>query len=174
MKRPALVIFSGLPGVGKTTIAKALAANVNAFYLRIDTIEQALVRSSLNIIDTGDAGYEVAYAVAADHLRLNHIVVADSVNCIAVTQEAWRNVAQKNNATAIDIEVICSDTDEHRRRVETRIADIEDHVLPTWDDILERQYEPRHDERIVLDTFIMNLDKCVQKIIKNLQQPRGL
>ena len=37
-----LIIFSGLPGSGKSTIAQALAKQLNALYLRIDTIEQAI------------------------------------------------------------------------------------------------------------------------------------
>ena len=36
-----LIVFSGLPGTGKTTIAKALAAATAAVYLRVDTIEHA-------------------------------------------------------------------------------------------------------------------------------------
>ena len=37
-----LVVFSGLPGTGKTTIASQLARQTGAAYLRIDVIEQAL------------------------------------------------------------------------------------------------------------------------------------
>ena len=37
-----LIIIGGLPGVGKTTLAKAAAREWEAVYLRVDTIEQAL------------------------------------------------------------------------------------------------------------------------------------
>ncbi|EEQ16447.1 Uncharacterised protein [Yersinia frederiksenii] len=37
-----LIIFSGLPGTGKSTIAHLLAERLKAVYLRIDTIEQAI------------------------------------------------------------------------------------------------------------------------------------
>ncbi len=37
-----LIVFSGLPGTGKTTIAQAVVRRCGAVYLRIDTIEQAL------------------------------------------------------------------------------------------------------------------------------------
>ena len=37
-----LYIFGGLPGTGKTTLARYLAHHQRAVYLRIDTIEQAL------------------------------------------------------------------------------------------------------------------------------------
>ncbi|WP_407644301.1 AAA family ATPase [Entomomonas moraniae] len=35
-----LIIFSGLPGCGKSSISSELAKQLNAIYLRIDTIEQ--------------------------------------------------------------------------------------------------------------------------------------
>ncbi len=35
-----LIIFSGLPGSGKSTIARTLSERLNAVYLRVDTIEQ--------------------------------------------------------------------------------------------------------------------------------------
>lgn len=35
-----LIVMSGLPATGKTTISRALASQINAVHLRIDTIEQ--------------------------------------------------------------------------------------------------------------------------------------
>lgn len=37
-----LIVFSGLPSTGKTTVASDLATRTSAVYLRIDTIEQAV------------------------------------------------------------------------------------------------------------------------------------
>lgn len=37
-----LITFGGLPGTGKTTIAKQLSRRISATYLRIDTLEQGL------------------------------------------------------------------------------------------------------------------------------------
>ena len=48
MSVPAtLIIFSGLPAAGKTTLARILATQLDALYLRIDTIEQSLRDSPL-------------------------------------------------------------------------------------------------------------------------------
>lgn len=67
---PALIIFGGLPGTGKTTLARALAGQLAALYLRIDSIEQALRGSAAFAGELLDAGYRVAYAVARDNLTL--------------------------------------------------------------------------------------------------------
>lgn len=40
-----LIVLSGLPGAGKSTIARALAEAIGAAWLRIDTIEMAIRES---------------------------------------------------------------------------------------------------------------------------------
>lgn len=42
----------------------------------------------------GPAGYIVCYAIASQNLRLGLDVVADTVNPIQVTRQAWRNLAE--------------------------------------------------------------------------------
>src|SRR5688572_33309530 len=90
-----LVVFGGLPGTGKTTLARQVADRLGATYLRIDTIEQAL-RSALGLgDDVGSAGYDIAYAVSEINLTLGRTVVADCVNPLPVTRAAWRDVAAR-------------------------------------------------------------------------------
>ena len=60
-----LIVLSGLPGVGKTTIARELACSLAAVYVRIDSIEQALRQAGLAV---EAEGYAVAHAVAADNV----------------------------------------------------------------------------------------------------------
>jgi predicted kinase len=69
-------------------------------------------------------GYSVAYAIAEDNLRLGRIVIADCVNPWPLTRDAWRSVADRAGARAVEVEIVCSDRAEHRRRVESRAADI--------------------------------------------------
>jgi predicted kinase len=147
-----LIVFGGLPGTGKTTLARAIAEERRATLLRIDTIEQALRESGLVGEDLGPAGYMVAYALADSNLRLGRTVVADSVNPHKLTRDAWRDVATAVACPLVEIEVICSDAEEHRRRVESRLTDIAGLKLPTWQDVVDRDYEPWDRERIVVDT----------------------
>src|SRR5579863_4669568 len=111
-----LIIFGGLPGTGKTTIARELARQFGAMHLRIDSIEQA-IRDCVPVGSLFDeAGYRVAYALAEDNLRIGRTVIADSVNPLAVTRDAWLAVGRRAQAATVEVEVICSDLREHRAR----------------------------------------------------------
>lgn len=156
IRGPALIVFGGLPGTGKTTLARHLATHLHAVYLRIDTIEQALRNE--NVLKTGHEGYMTAYAVAEDNLQAWNVVVADSVNPVPATREAWRGMALRNSARLIEIEVTCSDTAEHKRRVETRKADIAGHKLPTWQEVTSREYHPWGTTDFRVDTAAKEID----------------
>jgi predicted kinase len=160
-----LIALSGLPGTGKTTIARELARELAAVYLRIDLIEES-IRSDGRPVE--GEGYSVAYAVAEDNLRLGRIVVADCVNPWPLTRNEWRAVAERTGVAVLDVELVCSDAHEHRRRVETRAADITNHTLPTWQDVVERDYRPWDRERTVLDTARLSVEQSVRTIMAKI------
>lgn len=150
-RQPALVIFSGLPGTGKTTLARGLTKRIGAVYLRIDTIEQAL-RDAGASNDDSPAGYLTGYAIARDNLDLGNTVVADSVNATHITRDAWRAVAEQSNALDIEIEVICSDQSVHRQRVESRSTDVVGLTKPNWHATITRTYDLWERSHIIIDT----------------------
>jgi len=160
-----LIVFSGLPGVGKTAIARELARATGAVHLRIDSIEQAMRASGQRV--EGE-GYAVAYNVAADNLSLGLMVIADCVNPWPQTRAAWRSVAVRARAGVLEVEIVCSDTDEHRRRVETRVADIEGHQLPTWQEVLARDYRAWNTSRLIVDSARGSVADSVSEIIRAL------
>lgn len=145
-----LVVFCGLPGVGKTAVSRRVADLLGATFLRIDTIEAAIV-STLVPFQNNPVGYVVAGWIAADQLRAGRPVVADAVNNVAAAREGWISVAQDCAVPVDFVEVICSDRSEHRRRVETRTREMPGQGVPTWDQVQRRPWEPFTRPRFVVD-----------------------
>lgn len=163
-----LIVMSGLPGVGKTTIAREVARAIAAVHVRVDSIEQVLRNAGFEV--QGE-GYAVAHAIAEDNLRLGRIVVADCVNPWPLTRNEWRSIADRVGVRVVDVEIVCSDPDEHRRRVESRAADIEGHRLPTWSEVVARDYQPWDRDRLVIDTARREVEQSVRAILDEL--PKG-
>ncbi|PIE09810.1 MAG: adenylyl-sulfate kinase [Rhodobacterales bacterium] len=169
-----LVSLSGLPGVGKTTISKSLSALSKAVHLRVDSVEAALKRSLLNIHSAEDAGYLAIAAVAKDNLLLGFDVIADTVNPLEITRELWASTAAAASAQLLNVEVVCSDADVHRRRVETRSSDIEGLVVPNWKTVSNREFEPWCANRLVVDTSVSSVEDCAATIACEMEKLRSV
>lgn len=158
-----LISFAGLPGTGKTTIARTVARDIGAAHIRIDSIEAAIARSGVSSV--GRAGYLAGYAVAHDQLRAGLTVIADSVNPLRETRNAWAEVARAAGVGLVEVEVVCSDEAEHRRRLESR-DDGEARVnRPQWSDVVARNYEPWDRGRLVVDTAVRSVQECVALLV---------
>jgi hypothetical protein len=64
----------------------------------------------------------------------------------------------------VEIETICSDVQEHRRRIETRPHDLPGLVLPTWQEVLDRDYRGWDREHLTIDTAGRSIEACVEFI----------
>ena len=144
------VVFAGLPGVGKSVLSRASADALGATYLRVDSIEAA-VATHLAPFEDNPVGYFVAGAVASDQLRSGRSVVLDAVNDVELARQGWVDLGTSFGSTPRFVEVVCTDADEHRRRVEGRSAEMPGHAVPTWEQVQRRPYEAWRHERLVVD-----------------------
>lgn len=166
----ALVVLAGLPGTGKTTLARKLAAALPAAYLRIDAIETAVIRCGLARPPVGPVGYAVAHEVAASTLGAGVSVVVDAVNPVAEARQGWRDLARRTGARLVFFETVVADQDEHRRRVMQRKPDLDGQNVPTWEQVRASDYlvwdDARDGPRIVVD--MIDADAGYRKAMRHL------
>jgi predicted kinase len=149
-----LIVVGGLPGVGKTTVARALAGRLPAAHLRIDAFEVALVDQGLvpGQHEVGPHGYGLALAAATTCLAAGTDVVVDAVFPVAAARRPFRDLGARLDVPVHWLRLICTDRAEHRRRVEERVADLPGHVQPTWAQVQDRPRDQWHERHTVVDT----------------------
>lgn len=164
-----LIVFAGLPASGKSTIARQVAARTGALWLRVDAMDQAIWASGTAPADLRDWTYRAAQALASDNLALGHDVIADCVNDWQEARNGWDEAAKCGGASVVWIELVCSDSAEHRRRVETRGGDIPGFVPPSWDAVMTRDYHAWDRDHVSIDTAHQSVENCVAAVVAALQ-----
>src|ERR1700727_2206060 len=106
MTAQKLIILSGLPGSGKSTLAERLSRTLSIPVFSVDPFEAAMWRGGLARDQTSIAAYDVAIALADEHLRLGHSVIVDAVNPVEAPRAAWRDLAAKHRAELKIIECV--------------------------------------------------------------------
>jgi predicted kinase len=165
-----LISLSGVPGVGKTTIASELARQVNAFHLSIDSIEQVIEPSLADDQSSYRVAYRVAYALADDNLRLGRTIIADCVNPLPLVRDGWLEVAKTVGVTAIEVEIVCSDKAEHERRL-SATATCGAGGLSRWQEVT-RNYHAWERQHHVIDTARQTVEGAVALIRRAMSGDR--
>jgi hypothetical protein len=157
MTTPQLIVFTGLPGAGKSSIAEAVARELGIPVFAKDWLEAALIRCELQPAEggppLGSAGYQLLTTLAERQLQLGQSVILDSVASTLTIRAEWRAVAQAYQAEWRVIECVCSDEAMQRDRMEVRQRDIPGWHELDWSEVerVKAYYAPWDEERLTLD-----------------------
>jgi predicted kinase len=163
-----MIIFSGLPGTGKSSLAEALARQLGMPVFAKDWLEATLLRSGLVSTSEnkplGSAGYELLSILAERQLMLNQSVILDSVAGTQTIRTRWHQLAKQYGADRCVIECICSDETLHRARLNNRQRHIPGWHELEWADVekAKQLYLPWEEEHLVLDM----VDSVDENVIK--------
>lgn len=137
---PKLVILAGLPGTGKTTLARRISKRLSLVYLRVDCIEAPFIVHNPNAGSEGE-GYQALINLAKENLKIGHGVVIDTVNPLHLSRAMFMDLSKETKAETFQFELKIGDISLHKKRVEERKSDILNHRVPTWQDVLNREYD---------------------------------
>jgi predicted kinase len=174
---PRLVVFSGLPGTGKSRLAEAVGRALGIPVFAKDWLEASLRRSGLREQERlGYAGYELLTTLAGRQLAMGQSAVLDSVASVVGVRKAWRALAAEYGVGWYVIECVCSDEELHRARLATRQRGIPGWYELTWDEVeaVRGRYMAWEEERLVVDgvrPFAENLARVMGYLGGNL--PHG-
>ncbi len=164
-----LIIFSGLPGTGKSTLAEAIGKEFRIPVFAKDWLEATLLRSGLkqDLKSLGFAGYELLTALAERQLMLGQSVILDSVAGTQSIRSTWRQLSEQYAASWRVIECICSDEALHRARLQDRKRNIPGWHELEWSEVerVRQYYAPWEGKYLVLD-MAQSLDENLSKARK--------
>jgi hypothetical protein len=137
LERPLLVLVTGVPGTGKSTVANAVAEMLGAAVLAHDWAMSGLrpyaeIQAALEAMDPPghrDVGWSILNALARAQLQRGSSVVLDGVARTAQIAQ-FQQTAQELSAELVVIMTQCSDLEIHRSRVEGR-----QRAIPNWPEL---------------------------------------
>ncbi len=151
-----LIVFAGLPGVGKSAVADRMARELGIPVLSVDPIEEGMHRAGLVPGDQrGRAAYDVAAQVAEHVLDLGQRVIIEAANAELKGRAVWHDLGRRTGVPPAFVEVVCSDRGAHRRRLEGREPGYPGVDEPAWAAVEARRpgYDGWDEERLVLDSM---------------------
>ena len=170
MSQPLLILISGLPGTGKSTLAESLAQRIGAVALSRDQARQA-IGGPLAVLDRGftrlpgryrrglqEAANRRLEKAVADELVAGRSVIVEVVADRDIRRRL-HELTQDHGAAIRSIEVTCSDPAELARRLKGRPCD--------WNQLVARMsksYEPPP-SAFVVDSC-MTPDEMVRQVVR--------
>lgn len=141
-----LILVNGLPGVGKTTLAAKLQADLGLPALGKDMLKEFLFdtigiggKDDSRLI--GKAVSEMMYVLAADYAAAGRSIILESAYFAEFARPAFQQIVHAHRARII--EVYCSlDPAERRRRFNARNASGQRHPGHTDGDLPADEPEP--------------------------------
>jgi predicted kinase len=153
------IVFAGLPGTGKSSLAEAVGRRLGVPVFAKDWLEATLRRCGLAESDgctrsSGYASYELLTTLAERQLAMGQSVILDSVASFERIRSQWRTLAERYGAQWRVVECTCTDEALHRERLTGR-----ERGIPGWHELdwseVERvrdYYEPWDEDRLMVDT----------------------
>jgi predicted kinase len=170
--QPVLVMLCGLPGTGKSTLARILAGRLPAVVVESDRVRRKLFDPPTYTVEESQRVHTVCHILMGWYLRHYYHVVYDATNLYEHHRSMVYRLAERSGARLVVTQVTAGD-EVVRARLKSRrqgapvTRDPQDYSDADWAvyvDMLRRAEPIRHDH-IILDTSDGDVERAVQRVL---------
>jgi predicted kinase len=174
---PKLVLIMGIPGSGKTTLARAVARETGLTLLNSDFLSDSFFstsRTSVKYLSIRDSIYRGLYRTAKENLSVGNGVIIDAPHIKPMRSREWRDsLISLTSATGSELRIVrcyCNE-EELRNRIATRAEARDAEKLTNWRDFISDQpiRDPIPLAHIDVDTHEL-IEDCVNAVLEYLDK----
>jgi predicted kinase len=151
-----LIVFSGVPGSGKSTVAEATGAALGIPVFAVDWLLGALTPfGGYHLDESWGMGAELLTTLALRQLRLGQSAILDYPLEEPAVRDRWRSLAARAASDFRVIVCVCPDEEEHKRRLAGRKRGIPGwHEGGDWANVQRRlaEFPPWAEDVLTVDT----------------------
>ncbi len=175
LERPALVVLSGLPGSGKSHLARELSRRYSFAVLESDSLRKALVKRPTYSQKESGRLFSACHALLEDLLDAGVSALLDATNLKESHRRPLYRIAERTGARLLLVEVR-ADQDVVRERFACRATsdnprDRSDATLDVYES-MRREAEPIERSHLTVDTST-DIGSVVDRIVGELVHARA-
>ncbi len=150
-----LILFSGMPGSGKTTLARLVARRLGIPVFAKDRVQRVLRDHNLADSSTGD-GYYIILDQADEQLSLGISVILDATFPLDHFRMVASEIAARHRTRFCALYCTCSDDAVWSDRMKQRVQYVPGWKPVGWEDVLRMRdyYQPWNDNALTVDSII--------------------
>lgn len=167
-----LIQMSGVPGSGKSTVARAVSSSIDAIVLDHDDTKSAIMSKDIAPDLAGQASYEVIKALVLRFIRAGHNVIIDSPCLYQELLEFGESTAREFNVAYRYIECVLEDHEELTKRIQHRQSLPSQNKLgPLGGSPIEHRGHPPRDAEVVFREWAENMKRPANYLKVDTSQP---
>ena len=158
-----LIMICGLPGTGKSTLAKAVAEKIGAVHISSDTVRMKLLKERTYSEEEKEKIYDLMLKEAENLLKEGKTIVLDATFYKKKLRELVKGIAEKAESKFFIVECITEENLLKERIFSRKKEETESETDFEIYKKVKAQFEPIEEDHIAVDTSLP-LEKQVELV----------